>query len=119
MKQNQFEFKPFDKVLVRDNDDECWKVNIYSHYIDNSDFPHSCIEENYSQCLPYNENTKHLIGTTEPYSPSQPKEYYVLWGPDSEMEQTQYTAEEFENFIKTAVICNKDISNFTVKRINN
>lgn len=64
-----------------------------------------------------NENTQHLVGTNQPYSPPQPKEYYVSWGPDSETEQTELTAEQFERFIKTAVINNKDISNFMVKRI--
>lgn len=117
MKQNQFEFKPFDKVLVRDYNNEPWRATHYSH-LDN-DLNHYCGSSYWGQCIPYNEETAHLLGTTQPYEPAKPKEYHVSWGPDSEMQQTEYTAEELENFIKTAVIHNKNISNFTVRRINN
>lgn len=117
MKMEQNQFKAFDQVLVRDANNECWRAGIYSHYKSDDEFPYKCIGVDYSQCIPYNENTQHLVGTNQPYSPPQPKEYYVSWGPDSEMEQTEFTAEQFERFIKTAVINNKDISNFMVKRI--
>ena len=30
--ENQFQFKPFDKVLVRDTVQDIWKANIFSHY---------------------------------------------------------------------------------------
>lgn len=115
MKQNQFEFKPFDKVLVRDVTSQAWEADLYSHT--DEDGVHHCISSHWSLIIPYNEQTAHLIGTNRPYSPPQPKEYYVSQGPDSEMQETEFTAEEFENFIKTAVIRNKDISNFMVRRI--
>lgn len=35
------------------------------------DYPFICLTCNYSQCIPYNDETKHLIGTTE----MPPKEY--------------------------------------------
>lgn len=118
MKMEQNQFKAFDKVLVKDCNDDNWKCGIFSHYnSESSTFPYVCVGSQYSYCIPYNENTQHLVGTNQPYSPPQPKEYYVSWGPDSEMEQTEFTAEQFERFIKTAVINNKDISNFMVKRI--
>ena len=111
------QFKPFDKVLVRD-DEECnWKVGIYSHYEKESVMPHKCVGSQYMYCIPYNEETAHLIGTNKPYTKPQPKTYHVEWGMDSQMEQQDYTDEEFENFIKTAVLKNKDISNFKVTRI--
>lgn len=64
--------KPFDKVLVR-NDDSCvWKCNLYSHY---SEYPHHyiCMDTGYKQCIPYNSN-EHLVGTTNDCS-----DFYKTW----------------------------------------
>lgn len=64
--KQEYEFKPFDKVLVRDNKDECWSANIFSHKDKNDEFnPWFCIGVSYKYCLPYNEKTKHLLGTTK------------------------------------------------------
>lgn len=114
MKQNQFEFKPFDQVLVRDDEQSIWKTGIYSHYEKESSLPYICVGSYYSQCIPYNEKTAHLLGTTKPYVPPQPKEYHV-WNSGSFDEWM--TEDEFQNFIKTAVINNKDITDFHVLRI--
>ena len=112
------QFKPFDKVLVRDEDNEEWYPAHYKFYNKcNEKHPHVCDTMGWKQCIPYNEETKHLVGTTEPYEQPKPKTYHVEWGLDSQMEQQDYTDEEFENFIKTAVLRNKDISNFKVTRI--
>ena len=109
------QFKPFDKVLVRDSSLTTWRANFYSHLYGKNN--HVCISSTWNQCIPYNEETKHLVGTNKPYVKPQPKTYHVEWGLDSQMEQQDYTDEEFENFIKTAVLRNKDISNFKVTRI--
>lgn len=109
------QFKPFDKVLVRDSSLATWRANFYSHLDSNG--LHVCISSTWNQCIPYNEETKHLVGTNKPYTKPQPKTYHIEWGLDSQMEQQDYTDEEFENFIKTAVLKNKDISNFKVTRI--
>ena len=61
-------FKPFDKVLVRDNEGQLWKANYFSHYEeDDEDYPYACIDNSYHCCIPY-ENNKHLLGTTGPYT---------------------------------------------------
>lgn len=114
------QFKPFDQVLVRDNDKDCWMINHYAYtrLIEHEYKLYTCsIGSSFLQCIPYNEETKHLLGTTNPYTPPQPKTYHVEWGIDSQMEQQDYTDEEFKNFIETAVLRNKDISNFKVTRI--
>ena len=113
------QFKPFDQVLVRDNDEDTWVINHYGHLrtIDGRELHICAIGSGFLQCIPYNEETKHLLGTNKPYTKPQPKTYHVEWGLDSQMEQQDYTDEEFENFIKTAVLRNKDISNFKVTRI--
>ena len=111
------QFKPFEKVLVRDADTQPWKCGIFSHCDKNENLKYACIGSLYAQCIPYNKNTAHLVGTTNPYTLPQPKTYHVEWGMDSQMEQQDYTDEEFKNFIETAVLRNKDISNFKVTRI--
>ena len=109
------QFKPFDQVLVRDSSTGLWRANFYSHTDNNNDYV--CISGIWSQCIPYNENTAHLIGTTKPYTPQQPKTYWVEWIQNGDAHRVKYTDEEFENFIKTAVLHNKDIQNFDVRKI--
>lgn len=60
-------FKPFDKVLVRDNDEGEWYANYFSHYKENNDCPYVCIDNSYIFCIPY-EGNEHLLGTTAPYT---------------------------------------------------
>jgi hypothetical protein len=68
-------FKPFDKVLVRDKDINTWRCELYSHYRTNTDYyKHTCSSESYHQCIPYNDETKHLVGTT-----NDCPEYYKTW----------------------------------------
>ena len=114
MNQNQFEFKPFDKVLVRDVNTQQWKCGIFSHRNEGTQLGYECVGSVYVQCIPYNEETKHLLGTANNYQkqePQEPKEYHV-W--TSGTFNQWFTKTEFENFIKTAVINNKDISDFHV-----
>ena len=60
------EFKPFQKVLVRCKDYQKWKVDFFSHYDDScKEFPYVCVSSRKSFCIPYNEDTKHLLGTTD------------------------------------------------------
>lgn len=61
--------KPFDKVLVRISN--LWRVNFFSNKEDDA---YRCIDYSFKYCIPYNEDTKHLIGTTE-----EAPEYYRYW----------------------------------------
>ena len=61
------EFKAFDKVLVRDNNEEEWYANYFSHYKENDGYPYACIDCGYRYCIPY-EGNEHLLGTTGPYT---------------------------------------------------
>ena len=55
------ELKPFDKVLVRDFSRDKWGVSFFS--FKKEDF-YVCINDcSWNQCIPYNEDTKHLLGT--------------------------------------------------------
>lgn len=108
-------FKPFDRVIVRDENDEEWTANIFSHYSQDEKYSHHCIDNRYKQCIPYNENTAHLIGTSKNYKPEEPKEWEIRSSNGLFIEK--FTSDELKKFIETAVINNKDITNFSVNRI--
>lgn len=57
-------FKPFDKVLVRCNEDSVWRCELFSHYNTfNKQCPYVCLSSVYKCCIPYEDN-QHLLGTT-------------------------------------------------------
>lgn len=60
-KKIKYQFKPFDRVLARDSDDEFWFSEHFGH-IEN-DVSFICGGKKYSQCIPY-EGNEHLLGTT-------------------------------------------------------
>lgn len=65
-------FQPFDKVLARDED--CyWTADLFSH-IDDSLGRVCCSWYSWKQCIPYNDETKHLVGTSDDCP-----EYYKWW----------------------------------------
>lgn len=66
--------KPFDKVLVRDDDKDEWYCEFYSHYRNISYCKYGCISSSFHQCIPYNDETKHLVGTDKDCP-----EYYKTW----------------------------------------
>jgi hypothetical protein len=67
-------FKPFDKVLVKYYNDENWKCGLFSHLSTNSAAKFVCVGSTYVQCIPFNDDTKHLLGTTDPCD-----EMYINW----------------------------------------
>lgn len=56
------ELKPFDKVLVRDFGSQAWQVSLFGYK--DSYFYYCCNGCGWNQCIPYNEETAHLLGTT-------------------------------------------------------
>ena len=72
-KFNPKTLKPFDKVLVRDTIAEYWECEFFSHHIDDT-YPYVGIAHSYKFCIPYNDETKHLVGTT-----NEAPEYYRYW----------------------------------------
>lgn len=72
-------FRPFDRVLVRDDDNEAWRIGFFSHMIEgNPAYPYCVISTSscaWSQCIPY-EGNESLVGTSD-----KPKYNY---GKDSE-----------------------------------
>lgn len=66
--------KPFDKILGRDADNRIWRCNLFSHINKNTSFPYRGIGNSYIYCIPYNDDTKHLVGTA-----NKAPEYYRYW----------------------------------------
>lgn len=65
--------QPFDKVLVRD-EDNYWTAALFSHIANGLVGRVCCSAFRWKQCIPYNEETKHLVGTTEDCP-----EFYKWW----------------------------------------
>ena len=59
------EFKPFDKILGRNEKYDVWEADLFSHYREESQYPFQCIGFSRKYCIPYNEETAHLLGTTD------------------------------------------------------
>ena len=110
------QFKPFDQVLVRTSDKNNWLISHYGYeIIENERKIHICSTgSSFPQCIPYNEETKHLVGTTNPYGKTKKWHVSSHFGNFEE----ELNDEELENFIKTAVMNNKDITNFHVRYID-
>ena len=66
--------QPFDKVLVRDDESLTWKTNMFSYIDNNKKYPYVCLLSCYRYCIPYNDDTKHLVGTNK-----EAPEYYRYW----------------------------------------
>ena len=68
----------FDKVLVRLTRDCIWNATFFSHYDKEVNWGcHPCVTtscKSYDKCIPYNDETKHLLGTSE-----EAPEYYRYW----------------------------------------
>lgn len=57
--------KPFDRVITRNAADDVWTANIFSHMDSHGEYVTIACVGGYTQCLPYNEETAKLIGTTK------------------------------------------------------
>ena len=64
--------KAFDSVLVY-GEYEGWFCTIFSHITVGS-FPNNTASGNYAWCIPYNDETKHLVGTKD-----EAPDFYRYW----------------------------------------
>ena len=66
-------FKAFDKVLARLNKQGIWCCELFSFIEDDTNLI-KCCGAYYQYCIPYNDDTKHLVGTKD-----EAPEYYRYW----------------------------------------
>ena len=64
---------PFDKVLTRCDDSEKWSIDLFG-YFDNLYKGVCCLDAYLQMCIPYNDETKHLLGTA-----NDCPDYYKWW----------------------------------------
>ena len=67
--------KPFDRVITK-NDYDVWTCTLFSHISNKPDtrFMYATCESVYKYCIPYNDETKHLVGTKE-----EAPDFYKYW----------------------------------------
>lgn len=67
--------KPFDKVLVRDNNEQNWRCDFFSFiYATKPRIICRCVTDIWKYTIPFNDDTAHLVGTTD-----EATEYYKWW----------------------------------------
>ena len=68
--------QPFDNVLVRDEENEYWECTFFSRIRgeEGSIYKYVTSNDSYKCCIPYNKETKHLVGTAD-----EAPEYYRYW----------------------------------------
>lgn len=76
LKKERFDPKTlhsYDRVLVKDG---TWSVELFSHYNNSASYyPCICVGGIITRyCIPYNDDTKHLVGTED-----EAPEYYKYW----------------------------------------
>lgn len=65
-KKKKCPFRKGDKVLVRDLD-TFWRFDVFVNYEEYASYPYECNGNEYEQCIPLNEHTWKLLGTTDEY----------------------------------------------------
>lgn len=73
-KFDAWKFRPYDTVLVRDASSRCWKIDLYGCNPNPYEGLISCASGSSPYCIPYNDETEHLLGTTDDCP-----EYYKWW----------------------------------------
>ena len=77
LKKERFDpktLKAFDRVLVKDSESLTWKINLFSHINNKAEYPYCCLLSFYKYCIPYNDDTKHLVGTKD-----EAPDFYKYW----------------------------------------
>ena len=77
LKKERFDpktLKAFDRVLVKDSESLTWKINMFSHINNKAEYPYCCLLSFYKYCIPYNDETKHLVGTKD-----EAPDFYKYW----------------------------------------
>lgn len=54
--------KPFDKVLVRNTNTECWRISLFGCFSNEERYFMCLANCAFYQCIPYNDDTQHLLG---------------------------------------------------------
>ena len=77
--------KAFDRVIIR-NARDVWTCTLFSHISNKPDarYIYVTCESVHKYCIPYNDDTKHLVGTTD-----EAPEFYRYWDVDEELDEIE------------------------------
>ena len=76
-KQPKFDPKtlqPYDKVLAKFIEEDDWRCTFFSHIRRNTVYKYATMDSASRYCIPYNDDTKHLVGTTD-----EAPDFYRYW----------------------------------------
>ena len=63
--KKEYQFKPFERVLVRDSKDSLWHIDLYEGASrDDDEYNYRCMAADWVYCIPY-EGNEQLLGTTK------------------------------------------------------
>ena len=77
VKKHRFDPKtlqPYDKVLAKFMEEDDWRCTFFSHIRRNAVYKYATMDCSYRYCIPYNDDTKHLLGTND-----EAPEFYRYW----------------------------------------
>lgn len=65
--EKKIELKPKDFVLVRDDNNDTWELDIFGRITKDPwcEFTYICVSGSFAYCIPFNSETEHLLGKTE------------------------------------------------------
>lgn len=65
--EKKIELKPKDFVLVRDDKNDTWELDIFGRITKDPwcEFTYICVSGSFAYCIPFNSETEHLLGKTE------------------------------------------------------
>lgn len=72
----KYKFNPFDRVLVRDADDDVWRIQFYSHPYGEL---HVCLNGVHVQCIPFAGNERLLDTTDWPWPGLKKGDAVLVW----------------------------------------
>ena len=77
--------KAFDRVIIR-NARDVWTCTLFSHISNKPDarYIYVTCESVHKYCIPYNDETKHLVGTKD-----EAPEFYRYWDVDEELDEIE------------------------------
>lgn len=62
--EEEEEFEPFQRVLVRNDDSRRWRINRFARLVDSKSHKYECLHGYWKQCISFDEN-RDLLGTTK------------------------------------------------------
>jgi len=71
---SEVKFEPFQQILARVTHSKIWFATLFSHYTEDGEIATSTAHLfSPDAVLPYNDNTAHLLGTTDDPTPPEPE----------------------------------------------